>query len=184
METTEQKPRIAVIRAIPMPGHHRRWGGMERWVDDTDKSVKGRRPGKHGLPWPDTEVKVAIVDEPTPFDPNMNGGVPTEISPRSLKMLMDDPRISVQMLGDASGGDPAEIVRAKAALSEQEEALQKMRRELAEAHERAKAEHQKYEYVLAGTEKRAIDASAKLTEAEAEIESLRAQLADKKGGKK
>src|SRR5690242_17901077 len=109
--------RVAVVRAIPMPGHKRRWCGLERWVPDPKarsqqemeelpqggfkaKFDTAGKPiwAKHALPWPDTDIKVLVVDNPAPFDPLANGGAPVEISPATFAMLEKDPRISVRML--------------------------------------------------------------------------------------
>jgi hypothetical protein len=183
MDNTQQNPRIAVVKAFPMPGHVRRWGGEELWVEDTREEIPLRRhSGRHALPWPATEIKVEIVDKPDPFDPNMNGGVPRQISPSSLRMLEEDPRISVHVLGE--GGDPAEQVRMAAALAAHEQKIVEARRQLAEVAESAEADRQRFAMILGETEKRAAESGSKVTALEAENAALKAQLAEKKAVKK
>jgi hypothetical protein len=187
MESTQQnqqqKTRIAVVKAWPMPGHVRRWAGEELWVDDPREDPPLRRPsGKHALPWPATEVKVEIVDTPEPFDPLMNGGVAREISPATLHMLEQDPRINVHVLGE--GGDPAEQVRMAAALAHKEEKIIEAQRQLAEVAENAAADRQRYESILESSAKSVAEHGAKVTELEAEVAALKAQLAEKKAVKK
>lgn len=135
------QPTVAVVRAIPHPPHKRRWCGLERWVADPAKRPQqemeelpqgGFKPkfdergkpiyAKHALPWPEDEVKVEIVDDPAPFDPLANGGYPVQISPRTLEALKGDPRIAVQVL-NGEGGDPSEVVMAKATAAKIEEQL-------------------------------------------------------------
>jgi hypothetical protein len=183
--------RVAVVRAIPAQGHKRRWCGLERWVPDpkrrpqqeleqhgdgtiTPKFDEAGNPvwAKHALPWPDTDIKVLIVDEPAPFDPEKNGGVPVEISPATLVMLEQDPRIAVKVIG-GEGGDPAEVVRAKAQAAEAEKTVEQLKRELAEERERMKR------YQLE-TSKQAQETGAKLTAAESELAALRSQVSRKK----
>jgi hypothetical protein len=163
--------RIAVVRAIPNPGHKRRWCGLEKWV--ADKKVRPNPDEKHGLPWPDTEIKVAIVDEPKPFDPSANGGVPVEISPATLTMLEKDERIAVRVLGGAEGGDPAEAVHLKAELAALTAALEKAQRELADHVERSKASH-------AVSQRQIEETAAKLAAVEHELATARAQLSARK----
>jgi hypothetical protein len=182
--------RVAVVRAIPVQGHKRRWCGLEQWTPDpkrrpqqemdqhpdgtiTPRFANGKPVwAKHALPWPDTEIKVRIVDDPAPFDPEANGGAPVEISPSTLAMLEQDPRIAVKVIG-GEGGDPAEVVRAKAAASEAEKTVEQLKRELAEERERMK----RYQ---AETSKQAQEAGAKLAAAQAELASFHAQATRKK----
>lgn len=173
---------IAVVRAIPMPGHKRRWCGLERWVEDKDKRPQqemeelpqgGFKPkfddkgkpiyAKHALPWPETEIKVYVVDAPAPFDPNANGGAPVEISPATLADLRQDPRIAVQML-DGEGGDPAEALEAKGHAAKLEEKLADAQRMIASLQEQVSAAHEA--------------AAAKVS---VEIAKLRQELAETKG---
>lgn len=186
-----QTERIAVVRAIPAQGHKRRWCGLERWVADpakrpqqemvqhndgtiTPKFDDAGNPAwaKHSLPWPDTEIKVRIVDEPAPFDPEKNGGVPLEISPSTLTALEGDPRIAVRVIG-GEGGDPAEVVRAKAKAAEAEKTVEQLQRELAEERERMKR------FQLEAS-KQAQELGAQKAAAEAELTALRAQAGRKK----
>jgi hypothetical protein len=165
-KSTQIPARIAVVRAIPQPGHKRRWCGLELWVEDRAKRPHPEE--KHGLPWPDTEVKVRVVDKPAPFDPNANGGAPIEISPATLVMLEKDDRIAVRVL-DGDGGDPAETIRAKAANAKLEEEIAELRRQLAEESERAKA-------LQTSSQQQAEELGAKLAASEAELATVRAQL--------
>lgn len=185
MENAQQKQnsRIAVVRAFPHPPYKNRWAGSEYWVDDIRTDARARPRGKHGLPWPAHEIKVEVVSNPEPYDPLRNGGVPTQISPRTLRDLERDPRIAVYVQGE--GGDPAESVRMAAQLAETEEHVQEARRKLAEAGERASADHQRYQIVLHSTEKKLVEESAKVSTLEAELATLRQQMAEqKKGGKR
>lgn len=171
--------RVAVVRAIPHPPHKRRWCGLERWVPDPEKRPQqemeelptgGFKPkfdddgrpiyAKHALPWPETEVKVGVVDEPELFDPNANGGVPVEISPATFAMLQKDHRISAYLL-DGSGGDPAEVVRAKAEAAQLDEKLASANRHIASLQEQVGAAQDQAAAKVAG-----------------EIAKLRQQLAE------
>jgi hypothetical protein len=165
---TNSAVRIAEVRAIPMPGHKRRWCGMEKWVED--RAARPNPSELHGLPWPETPVKVRIVDEPPPFDPNANGGVPVAISPKTLTMLERDSRIAVRVLGGGEGGDPAEVVRLKATLAEAEKSHDELRRELASLSER-------YGILHSTAQKQAEETGAKLAAVEQELAAARAQLA-------
>jgi len=161
---------IAVVRAIPMPGFKRRWCGLERWVEN-----KAKRPNpeeKHGLPWPDHEIKVRVVDNPAPFDPDKNGGVPVEISPATFAMLERDDRISAKLLG-VGEGDPAENVRVKAQVAKLEEELANARRESSELIERLKLSESASQKMLEA-------AGAKLASVEAQLEHVRSQMGARK----
>lgn len=166
MQSTQTAARIAVVRAIPQPGHKRRWCGLEHWVKDI--AHRPHPEEKHGLPWPDTEVKVRVVDEPRPFDPNANGGAPVEISPATFAMLELDDRIAVRMI-DGSAGDSTEVVRAKAHAASLEEQLLELRAQLAEESERNKQLHS---ISQAQTE----ELGAKLASTESDLATARAQL--------
>lgn len=183
MQTSSIAPsRIAVVRAIPMPGHKRRWCGLERWVDDKERRPQqemeelpqgGFKPkfndqgkpiyAKHALPWPDTEIKVFVADAPAPFDPNANGGAPVEISPSTLSELRRDPRISVQMMDD-EGSDPAETLEVKAQAAKLEERLTEALRMISSLQEQVSAAHEAAAAKVAG-----------------EIAKLRQELAETKG---
>lgn len=127
----EKKKTVASVRAIPQPGHKRRWCGLEKWVEDRTKRPNPDQ--KHGLPWPDTEIKVYVVDDPAPFNPDMNGGVPLEISPSTLDALLHDDRIAVRIL---SGNETiADVNEAKAAKAEVESQLLDLAREKADVSE-------------------------------------------------
>lgn len=181
MQNSAEK-RCATVRAIPMPGHKRRWCGLERWVEDKEKRPQqemeelpggGFKPkydaagkpifAKHALPWPDTEIKVFVVDNPAPYDPNANGGAPVEISPSTLAMLRRDARISVQML-DGEGGDPAETLVIKARAVDLEDKLGRAERQIASLQEQVSAAHEAAAAKVAG-----------------EIAKLRQELAEAKG---
>lgn len=159
---------VAVVRAIPMPGHKRRWCGLERWVPDPEKRPQqdmeelptgGFKPkfdekgkpiyAKHALPWPDTEIKVFVVDNPAPFDPNANGGVPVEISPSTLSELRRDVRISVQVM-DGEGGDPAETLEIKAKAAKLEDKLTEAQRQISSLQEQVSAAHEAAAAKVAG----------------------------------
>lgn len=123
----EKKKTVAAVRAIPQPGHKRRWCGLEKWVED--RANRPHPEQKHGLPWPDTEVKVYVVDEPEPFNPDANGGVPVEISPLTLEALLRDERMAVRII---SGNETiADVNEAKAAKAEVESQLLDLAREKA-----------------------------------------------------
>lgn len=168
MQTNQQSAgaRLAVVRAIPMTGHKRRWCGLERWIED--RSARPNPKEKHGLPWPDFDVKVVIVDEPTPFDPNANGGVPVEISPGTLAALEKDHRIAVRVL-NGDGGDPAEVIRVKAKASELEDKLTEARKESAAIAEQLKS-------LKSVSEQQVADQAARLAVLEQELAAARAQL--------
>lgn len=171
MQTTQPTPaRIAVVRAIPHPPHRNRWCGLEKWVED--RKVRANPDEKHGLPWPATEIKVAIVEEPAPFDPNANGGAPVEISPATLVMLERDERIAVRVLG-GEGGDPADVVRAKAEASKLERELVEARKALSDHSERSRVAQEAHS-------KQAAEQGAKLAALESELATLRAQLSSRK----
>jgi hypothetical protein len=91
--------------------------------DDKGKPIYA----KHALPWPAFDVKVAIVDQPAPFDPNANGGVPVEISPATFRMLQDDERILARLHSDESISTE-EALAAKAAKADLEKQLQDAQR--------------------------------------------------------
>ncbi|MGH8323451.1 MAG: hypothetical protein ACRETD_06585, partial [Steroidobacteraceae bacterium] len=93
---------------------------------------------KHALPWPADEVKVEVVDDPEPFNPEANGGRPTQISPRTVEMLRQDHRIAVHVIG-ADGGDPAEAIQDKARAAKLEEKLSEAQRHIASLQEQASA---------------------------------------------
>lgn len=158
--------RIASVRAIPQPGHKYRWCGLELWAKDLEKRPHPEE--KHGLPWPATEVKVFVVDEPKPFDPKANGGVPIEISPATFAMLERDDRIAVRM-SDGSAGDSAEIVRTKVMAANLELQLQEVQAQLAEERERTK-------HLQLAASEQAQELGAKLAATESELHATRAQL--------
>lgn len=179
---------VAVVRAIPMPGHKRRWCGLERWIPNPEKRPQqemeelptgGFKPkfdekgkpiyAKHALPWPDTEIKVFVVDNPAPFDPDANGGAPVEVSPVTLAMLRQDARISVQVL-DGEGGDPAEAIEAKAKAAKLEERLDEAQRHIAALQEQVTAAHESAAAKVAGE-------IAKLRQ---ELAETKSKLAEKK----
>jgi hypothetical protein len=186
MQATQE--RVAVVRAIPMPGHKRRWCGLERWVPDPERRPQQEleaQPGgvsfmpkfdeqgkpiyvKHSLPWPDTEVKVLVVDKPQPFDPEANGGVPQEISPATFAMLKADPRISVHMLGGTEGdSEQAALAKAEAAKLEQE--LAGARRAISETVERLSAATDR----IAEQDAQAQRQGEKIAQLEKELEAAR-----------
>lgn len=187
MQTEKKYDRIAVIRAIPMQGHKRRWAGLERWIPDAKNRPQqemeelpqgGFKPvfkdgkpvyAKHALPWPDFEVKVGIVDEPCLFDPEANGGVPLEISPSSVELIRQDQRIAIQVV-NGEGGDATADVEAKARMADLEKEVQDLRRRAASEHERIDAR------VKAESAKQA----KQMADKDAEIAELRAKLAEKK----
>lgn len=157
MSQATPEVRMAKVRALPMPGHKRRWCGAERWVPNIEKRPEveieqgadgSTRPKldsagkpiyvKHALPWPDFEIKVRIVDNPQPFNPDHNGGVPVEISPTTFAMLQKDERIMAQIIG-ADGIDAAAVVQSKAEAAKLEEQLTDARRENAELAEQLKS---------------------------------------------
>lgn len=184
----QQYERIAVVRAIPHPPHKRRWCGLEHWVADPvhrpqqemeELPTGGFKPlfnpdgtpryAKHALPWPEFEVKVGIVDDPKPFDPQANGGVPVEISPRTLEALKRDHRIAVTVLG-GPGGDASEAVRDKARAAELDEQLATANRHIASLQEQVSAAHEAAAAKVAGE-------IAKLRQ---ELAETKARLAERK----
>lgn len=171
--------RYAVVRAIPMPGHSRRWCGHEPWVIDRGEPAKGLAPTRfgerHGLPWTASETKVAIVANPKPFDPSM--GPPREISPATLVMLERDDRMSVRVLNGEGGGDPAEVYRAKAAIAEFEEDLAAAGREIATLSESLHLERNAIAAERESTKAAANEAGARYAVLEQELAAARAQLA-------
>lgn len=192
METMQQ--RIAVVRATPYPPHKRRWCGLEQWVSDPERRSQqdmdelpagGFRPkfdgkgkplyAKHALPWPDTEIRVVIVDHPKPFDPNANGGAPVEISPATLSMLESDPKIAVRVLS-GPGGDPAEVIHAKAQASKLEVDLQDARREMAAISESEKTYRASSEELVTEVTAK----NAKIAALEQELAAARASIAKKR----
>jgi hypothetical protein len=110
-------------------------GGLRPVFDEHGKPIWA----KHGLPWPDHEIKVFVVDQPALFDPEKNGGVPQEISPTTLVMLEADPRIAVKVIGDGGNDVADELVHAKALIAELEEKLKSAQRDLADTAERESA---------------------------------------------
>lgn len=169
---TDNQPRTAYVRAIPMTGYSRRWCGSEKWVED--KVARPNTTEKHGLPWPDAEVRVSIVDEPKPFDPNVNGGVPIEISPTTLQMLERDPRMAVRVLS-GDGGDPAEIIHVKASVT-------KLEGDLAEARREASGLIEQLKSLKAVSDQQITDQASKIALLEHELASARAQLGVRRKG--
>jgi len=164
-----QTAQIAMVRAIPEPGHKRRWCGLEKWVED--KKARPNPEEKHGLPWPDTEIKVVVTAKPAPYDPAANGGAPVEISPETFRMLERDPRIAARMLG-VGGDDPADSVRLKAELAKVEQDLVEARKEASDA-----AEAKLYRVTA---QQQIEEAGKKIAALENELAQARAQLAKKK----
>jgi hypothetical protein len=188
MEAATQKPTIVLVRAVPYPPHKRRWCGLERWVVDKEKRPQqemeelpagGFKPkfdekgrpiyAKHALPWPAEEIKVEIVDNPAPFDPNANGGYPTQISAATFVMLQQDERIMARLAGSGSG-DSDESLKAKAQTVVAEEKLQSAQREIASLQEQVGAAHEAAAAKVAGE-------MAKLRQ---ELAELRGKLAERK----
>ena len=188
-----QKQIVAVVRAIPHMPHKRRWCGLERWVPDPanrsqqemdELPTGGFRPkfdaagkpiyAKHALPWPDTEIKVLVVDEPAPYDPNANGGAPVEISPATLRALEQDERIAVRVLGE--GVDATDVAHAKARIIEAENEAAAVAREKANLAERLASETRN----RTAAENLAKAASEKSAALELELAELRAKLDKRK----
>jgi hypothetical protein len=167
---TQSNERIAVVRAIPQPGHKHRWCGLERWIED--KKARPHPEQKHGLPWPASELKVRVVDEPAPYDPNANGGAPVEISPSTFDMLKRDERIAVRML-EGEGGDPDEVVMLKAQVVELDKKLTEAQRALAGEQERFRTLH-------LTSQRQVEEQGAKLAAIEHELAAARAQLGSRK----
>lgn len=190
---------VAVVRAIPNPGHKRRWCGAERWIADPKRRPQQEmitkpeggfapkfdergRPvwAKHALPWPDSEIKVYVVDDPAPFDPEANGGVPVEISPSTLAMLRKDPRINVQVL-NAEGEDPRDGLAAKGALAEAQEKLREAERKIAAYHEREKSHEAR---VRAAREEERAKLAGEIAELRGKVAQHQGEIADAQPRKK
>ncbi len=188
-----EKRIVAVVRAIPHMPHKRRWCGLERWVPDPanrsqqemeELPTGGFKPkfdeqgkpiyAKHALPWPDTEVKVYVVDKPAPYDPNANGGAPVEISPASLRMLEQDERIAVRLLGE--GVDASDVAHAKARIAEVENEVTALARAKSELAERLATETRS----RAAAENLAQAATEKTKALELELAELRTKLEKRK----
>ncbi len=172
----------AEIRGIPHTPYKYRWSGEERWVADPrgERPANGPdgEPARFGLPWPARPVRVLIVDNPEPFDPERNGGVPTEISPATLKMLKADRRIAVQELNAA--GQPSDVSAAIAHAAKLEADLIVARRELAGLSEEHAKQRQLSEQRAIAAEREAATYAERIKELEAQLSAATAR----KGGAK
>jgi len=176
-EQQQEQPRVqhAIIRALARPPHKQYWAGRMPWKGGKRPDGSMRPEGEiNGLPWPDgKEVRVAVVDNPRPFDPGE--GVASEISHATLEEIRRDVRVAVQILG-SDIADSNAVIEAKAALQKIEQDLQEARLELAQAHEdRAKADGR-----ATFAEKQAQDALERVAQLQASLDEALAAARGRK----
>lgn len=171
----DQQEIVVEVRAMPAPGHKRRWCGLERWADSAKRP--GPKEQRHALPWPASPVKVYVKDDPKPFDPDQEGGVPTEISPRTLEALQRDPRIAVRTISGFVEVD--EVLGAKAAALEAQQKIVELQREAAAVSERLHAAKLSEETAAKLAEAR----EKRIAELEAEVAEMRAASSSGKRGR-
>lgn len=164
-----------IIRALARHPHKQYWAGRMPWKGGPRGDGTVRPEGEiNGLPWPDSkEVRVAVVDNPRPFDPA--DGVATEISHATLEEIRRDVRVAVQILG-SDVADSQAVIEAKASLQKIEQDLQEARLDLAQSHEdRAKAEGR-----ATFAEKQAQDALERVAQLQASLDEALATARGRK----
>ncbi len=154
------------VRAMPAPGHDRRWCAQRPFTRETVTVTVKDNPKPH----------VREIDKAT-GKPSETGKILAysyEITPAELEELRADPHIAVSVLGSGDA-DPLELNAAKAKIIELEAKLEKARKD----HQ---AEIEELKAFRVGSMQQAEEAGKRASHLEQQLAAANVQLVEK--GKK